>query len=252
LASIKFGIWDLARLTLWGVAAAASLTVVAFAGSTDAGRTRVKVAVADIREAWSPTAAKKPRMLSADEGHRLAETVRTLSADRERLLTRIAALEHDVEDITGSVVRVQKAQRDMENTRAKEPATAPQPQAAAPSTAPAQDVTSSIAAPNAASQVPMPPRPAKPEYGLDLGGAPSVEALRNAWAIAVRKHGKLLEGLEPAIHTRERPRGGGPELRLVAGPLPNAATAARLCAAMMAAGGICAPSVFDGQRFALP
>jgi len=251
LASRKFGIWDLARLTLWGVAAAAELTVVAFAGSTDVGRGRVKVAVADIREAWSPTAAKRPRMLSADEGRRLAETVRALSADRERLLTRIAALEHDVEDVTGSIVRVQKAQRDSDKARAEEPA-APQPEAVTPPAAPAQDVTSSISAPSTPSQIPMPPRPAKPEYGLDLGGAPSVEALRNAWTIAVRKHGKLLEGLEPAIRTRERPRGAGPELRLVAGPLPNAATAARLCAAMTASGAICAPSVYDGQRLALP
>jgi hypothetical protein len=252
LASTKFGIWDLARLTLWGMAAAAALTVVAYAGSTDVARGRVKIAVADIRETWSPATAKKPRMLSADEGRRLAETVHALSADRERLLTRIAALEHDVEDITSSIVRVQKAQRDSEKPRAKEPAFAPQPEAVAPPAAPAQDVTSSISAPSAASQIPMPPRPTKPEYGLDLGGAPSVEALRNAWTIAVRKHSKLLEGLEPAIHTRERPRGGGPELRLVAGPLPNAATAARLCAAMTAAGAICAPSVYDGQRLALP
>ena len=254
MAARKFGIWDLARLALWGLTAAGALTaVVAFAGSTEFGRARVKVAVADIRDAWSPPSTKKPRMLSADEGRRLAETVRTLSAERERLVGRIAALEHDVEDITGSVARVQKAQRDAETARRtteSTPAAAPQPEAAAPPTAPSQDVTSSIPAPNA--QPPLPPRPARQEFGLDLGGAPSVEALRTAWTFALRKHSKLLEGLEPVIHTRERPRGAGPELRLVAGPLPNAATAARLCAALTASGAICAPSVFDGQRLAQP
>ena len=49
---------------------------------------------------------------------------------------------------------------------------------------------------------------------------------------------------------RERPRAGGIELRLIAGPIPNAATAARLCGAMTAAGAICAPALFDGQRLA--
>jgi hypothetical protein len=59
-----------------------------------------------------------------------------------------------------------------------------------------------------------------------------------------------LEGLGPVVQTRERGRAGAVELRLIAGPLPNAATAARLCATMTAAGAICAPTMFDGQRLA--
>jgi hypothetical protein len=39
------------------------------------------------------------------------------------------------------------------------------------------------------------------------------------------------------------------ELRLVAGPLPNAAAAARACA--MLPGANCHPTVFEGQRLAL-
>ncbi len=53
-----------------------------------------------------------------------------------------------------------------------------------------------------------------------------------------------------AVQTRERGRSVAVELRLIAGPLPNAATAARLCATMTAAGAICAPTMFDGQRLA--
>jgi hypothetical protein len=41
------------------------------------------------------------------------------------------------------------------------------------------------------------------------------------------------------------------ELRLVVGPLANAATAARLCAALANAGTTCQPTVFDGQRLAI-
>ena len=44
---------------------------------------------------------------------------------------------------------------------------------------------------------------------------------------------------------------GAIELRLVVGPLPNASIAARLCAALSAAGQSCQPAVFDGQRLAL-
>ena len=90
----------------------------------------------------------------------------------------------------------------------------------------------------------------KTEFGLDLGSASSVEALRTAWTAALRRHGTLLEGLRPLVQMRERPRPSGIELRLIAGPIANAATAARLCATMTAAGAICAPAVFDGQRLA--
>jgi hypothetical protein len=113
---------------------------------------------------------------------------------------------------------------------------------------PDEDLTSSI---------PMPPQQppgtsaAKTEFGLDLGSATTVEALRTAWTAALRRHGPLLEGLRPVVQMRERPRPGGMELRLIAGPVPNAAAAARLCVSMTAAGAICAPAVFEGQRLAV-
>jgi hypothetical protein len=40
-------------------------------------------------------------------------------------------------------------------------------------------------------------------------------------------------------------------MRLVAGPLPNAVTAARICSTLVAAGAICQPSGYDGQRLAV-
>ena len=91
----------------------------------------------------------------------------------------------------------------------------------------------------------------KTEFGVDLGSATSVEALRTAWTAALRRHGKLLVGLHPVVQMRERPRPAGTEFRLVAGPIANAASAARICAALTAAGAVCAPAVFDGQRLAV-
>ena len=37
--------------------------------------------------------------------------MRVLAADRERLMARVETLEHSVEDMTGSIARVQQAAR---------------------------------------------------------------------------------------------------------------------------------------------
>jgi hypothetical protein len=238
---------DLWRLALWGMSATAAMTVVAYAAVTGPGRERLQVAFAEIHEVLIPSGVKPIRPLDAREGRRLAETVRGLAADRERLLDRIASLEQNIDGITGSIARVEKAVK-------APPAAVSAP--TEPPTPPSEDVTSSLSLPpTAAKQVPMPPQPPAPsasktEFGLDLGSASTVEALRTAWTAALRRHAMLLEGLHPVVQMRERPRPGGNELRLIAGPIPNAATAARLCAAMTAAGAICAPAVFDGQRLA--
>jgi hypothetical protein len=239
----KFGLRDLFRLTVWGLTAAGALFVAVYAATTEVGRDRLFVALAEVHEILMPTGIKPIRPLDAREGRRLAETVRSLAADRERLLARVATLEQSIDGITGSIARVEQA------ARATPPAPAPSaapPEPAPPRGAPSEDVTSSI---------PMPPQPpaasGKPEFGLDLGSATTVDALRTAWTAALRRHGPLLEGLRPVVQMRERPRPGGMELRLIAGPIPNAAAAARICVSMTAAGAICAPTVFEGQRLAL-
>ena len=66
------------------------------------------MAVAEIHEILIPSGAKRLRPLDAREGRRLAETVRVLAADRERLLDRVATLEQGLDSITGSIARVEK------------------------------------------------------------------------------------------------------------------------------------------------
>jgi hypothetical protein len=127
----------------------------------------------------------------------------------------------------------------------------------APSAAPAETAPESVSsAIHTPPDTPLPsPSPGstvvKTEFGLDLGTAPSTEALRAAWIAMLRRHGTLLQGLQPAVQTRERGRAGAVELRLIAGPIANASAAARICAALTAAGGICAPTVFGGQQLAV-
>ncbi|MCX7314984.1 MAG: hypothetical protein WCG92_16255 [Hyphomicrobiales bacterium] len=246
----RFGLRDLLRVVLWGASAAAMLFVAVLAATTDVGRERLFVGMAEIREIVIPSGAKPVRPLDANEGRRLAETVRALTIDRDRLLERIASLEQTIDGVTGSIARVEKA-ASWATMPPVPPAQAPPAAAVEP-----EEVTSSISPPNSPADVPMPPpQPGsivnKTEFGLDLGGANSVEALRTAWTAALRRHGPLLEGLRPVVHMRERPRPNAMEFRLIAGPIGNAASAARLCATITAAGAICAPALFEGQRLAV-
>ena len=50
---------------------------------------------------------------------------------------------------------------------------------------------------------------------------------------------------------KERSNGLGMQLRLVAGPLSDAAAAAKICAALIESERSCETSVFDGQRLAM-
>ena len=103
-----FAMQDLWRIAVWGLAATATRTLVAYAGTTEPGRNRLHMAVAEIHEILIPSGAKPLRPLDAREGRRLAETVRVLAADRERLLDRVATLEQGLDSITGSIARVEK------------------------------------------------------------------------------------------------------------------------------------------------
>jgi hypothetical protein len=266
---------DLRRCGLWGLAAAGALTVATYAGTTASGHDRLLLAIGQTRQMVSLTDTKTRRTdkairpLDAQDGQRLAETVRTLAADRDRLQTQLATLERSVGEVSASFARFEKAApAPIQSTTQSAPVTAqsapataqsasvaaqPPPvaaQSAPATTAPAhapEDVTASI-------RSPAPPAtqgaPTKSEFGLDLGGANTIDGLRVLWATARQRHGTLLDGLRPVVHVRERPRSGGVEMRLVAGPIPNAVTAARMCATLVAAGAICQPSAYDGQRLA--
>jgi len=90
------------------------------------------------------------------------------------------------------------------------------------------------------------------EFGIDLGGANSVDGLRALWRGLLRyRSNKALADLRPIIVVRERSSGLGMQLRLVAGPLSDAAAAAKICATLTESNRSCETTVFDGQRLAL-
>jgi hypothetical protein len=117
----------------------------------------------------------------------------------------------------------------------------PMPRAAPPAATP-------VAA-SAPEPEPQEPASGKGEFGVDIGSAPTLAAMRSAWDRIRRNHAKLLDGLQPLIAVRDS-RSGQAELRLVVGPIGNPAAAAKLCASLAAAGLSCQPTQFEGQRLA--
>ena len=88
------------------------------------------------------------------------------------------------------------------------------------------------------------------EFAIDLGSANSVGGLRALWRGLVKSNADLAE-LRPIIVVKESKTGLGMQLRLAAGPLHDAATAAKICAALMESKRACETTVFDGQRLAM-
>lgn len=85
------------------------------------------------------------------------------------------------------------------------------------------------------------------DFGVDLGGVSTLEEIDMLWERNETRHTELLGALTPRIMLRQEPD-GSLDLRLVAGPIGNAADAALMCAQLMAAGGAqCLPSIYDGQ-----
>jgi len=242
---------QLIRLGVWiGLATVAVLTTV-LAARTETGVRRIATL---LTPPAAERAAKAPVQLANQdtEQRRLSETVRGLATDRDRLMARINTLERNLEDVTGSI--------PPPAANPKPPAPTPTvaaPLPAIPAAPPAPSAATSsqsrVAAGHLATGVPTASESTatRTEFGVDVGGNASIEGLRAAWTSLKASQPALFEGLRPIIAIREGKTPGGVELRLVAGPLPNASIAARLCAALTAANQTCQPTVFDGQRLAL-
>jgi hypothetical protein len=94
------------------------------------------------------------------------------------------------------------------------------------------------------------PAPAqKTEFAVDLGGANTVNGLRALWRGLSKTNGDLA-ALSPIIMVKEGSAGQGMQLRLGAGPLGDAAAAARICANLAERQRPCETTVYDGQRLA--
>lgn len=87
-------------------------------------------------------------------------------------------------------------------------------------------------------------------FAIELGGANSVDGLRALWRGMTKSHPEIA-ALRPIIMIKEGATGLGMQLRLGAGPLINAAAAAKLCAGLAENDRHCETTVFDGQRLSM-
>lgn len=264
----------LLRLGAWGGCAVIALILAVVAARSDIGSRRLAVAFAKTDNQLAMGATTQPTEES-DQTRRLNETVRALSADRDRLLMRVTVLERNLDDITGSI---SKTVTPRAAPAAAPPPVAPPAPAAAASAPPAGPTVAStvttapLSLPRRGgsaftSRLPAGPAaldPADPvpdaaatgstatssEFAVDIGGGASVDALRDLWAAAKSNHALTLNGLRPLVAVREGAKPGSVELRLIAGPIANAAAAGKICAALASVGWSCKSTMFDGQRLA--
>ncbi|MDH2402671.1 hypothetical protein QCM77_22280 [Bradyrhizobium sp. SSUT18] len=121
-----------------------------------------------------------------------------------------------------------------------EPTPAPTEVAAIPAKPP--EATTDSEAPSIAVQ--------QTRFAIDLGGANSLDGLRALWRGVTKSHPEIA-ALRPIIMIKEGATGLGMQLRLGAGPLVNAAAAAKLCAGLAENDRHCETTVFDGQRLSM-
>jgi hypothetical protein len=289
----QLGMQALWRLAIWGGVATFALFVAAisaFFSSPGSHRLTAAPAGQTTTAQVSPVqGAAQPGTLAGDfaprssetveETRRLAEAVRALAADRDQALSRIAALEHDLDGVTGSINPTSPpaaappppsppaAVSAKPVARPESPAAPVTEAATTPTPAPASQQSGPGATPMAASDpgdqaaapAPNPVRVSAPAefvagtagLGVDVGGAINYEGLRTLWRSTKSSDPALLEELFPVVALRENGKTHGAELRLVVGPIADPEGAARLCTTLAAAHHYCQPVAFEGQRLSL-
>jgi len=257
------------RLFGWGSAACLALAAVALTSQTEAGGKRLRLAFAAPGAPVQVITKYSPRTAEVEaETERLTAQLHDLTADRDRLTARLATLEHSLDDMTGSI------KRQNEQIAAARAANVPPPAPSAPGTAPVVILKTApspgpanlpwfvaMRTPQAAEPpvppeavdaitgpVPLPPvrigaglanepPPAKDEIAIDLGAGATIE------------YGSLLKGLHPVVSQRLK-LPTGYTYRLLAGPLPSAEDAARLCSRFAGLRTGCHPAKFTGTQLA--
>lgn len=196
----------LLRIGAWGACAVIAVTGVVYAGRTDVGAERAQIALATLREAPREIVAHPGSLLAwrptADdaETRHLVEAVRKLTADRDRLANRVATLEQNLADLTGSIARTQ---------------------------APAQAGAAAPAAPGAprpddkaeAFPPPAPPDAASPGSGADSRSVatPAEQPAPAPAASAPTARSSRMATIQSYVSS-SAPPSGGPESRVAAAP----------------------------------
>lgn len=240
-----FTMQGLRRLAVWGAAAASAVLVVVLASRSEVAAERFALILHHPKPAAAPVFDAQAATVQ------LAEAVQGLKANDEQLQSRLAAVEHDVDDVTGTITKqIQAAAASRHEDGPSLAATA----LASASIAPV-DILPAPASAVLPATIKTEPEiaalPPKTAFGVDIGSGLTLQALRMRWAAIRTGHPQFFESLEPIISVREVPHTNKIELRLVAGPIAQPGAAAQLCAQLAALGLYCQPTIYDGQHLAL-
>src|SRR6266404_6322448 len=271
------------RLGSWGAASVGAVIVALLASQSSIGWRRDQVVVADlVRQSQQIQALARE---SQNETRRLASAIDTLNSDRDRLYSRVTVLEQGLDSVTGAIARQNSAPaaatvpltaeiRHVLQSPASAPAPAASPvatvapnpekprtalpeQAEAGASSPAQGTANAPAAtPStplmASKSIMAPPDSAAGKLiEPDPVTPPRPEAVASAAPGDNPEPNASLATMRPIIVVKESNTGLGMQLRLVAGPLNDAAAAAKICAALVESQRTCETAVFDGQRLAI-
>jgi CRP-like cAMP-binding protein len=245
------------REGFWGAAMLAALLVAALAAQSDVGAQRAARILASLNASPETTA----HAFDAEAATRqLTQAVRTLAQDRDRLAVRLAAVEHDMDDVTGSI----KQQGDAAKTSQSGPAW---PIDAPPVPMTPADIAAMVksAAPPASRLATVgAPAPATtdtaatdtiaavlPAYGADIGSAMSMKALQTHWTALRAAHPQLFDGMRPVVALRQNAHLNHTELHLLVGPYSSADAAAQFCGLLATYRVPCQPTMFDDRHLAL-
>lgn len=230
--------------SLWITAAVAALALAFLSGHSQVGEERL-VAM------FHPSRPQPPKFDAEAVTRQLADAVRILASNDELLRGRVAAVEHDLGDVTGSIRQVAAVSeaRHADDGPTVSATAAVTASAAAPLDTP-PPAPPAISLPVEAA-APVAPVSTTTQYGVDIGSGLTLQALRARWQSLSAAHPALLDGMQPIVRVGETPHGGKIELRLVVGPLAQAGSAAQLCSTLTMFGMFCQPAVYDGQHLAL-
>jgi hypothetical protein len=298
----QLGMPALWRLVAWGGFATVALFVAVIFSYSKAGQRQavaspsgqVSAGRATLGQANPGAGAAQARIPeesseTAEETQPLLDAVRALTADRDQALARIAALERNLDSVTGSIKRERNtgappaaaptlpqgpsapssaatiARPETPVARLETPAPpvtdAAVPSPAAPASQQSGDIAP-LAAPDAGNRAalsvsttrvstPAEPLAVAAGLGVDIGGAANYAGLRTLWRSIKNSDVELPEDLYPLVTARENGKTHGVDLRLVIGPIGDVETASRVCTTLAAAHHYCQPVSFEGQRLSL-
>jgi hypothetical protein len=259
---------NLWRQAGWGLAAATALSIAVASGRDDAAAQRIAALLSSMSLRSPPPLAHQFDAETA--ARQLAQSVRSLADDRDRLASRLNSVERDTRETIGLMKQqIDVAKAEAIRTARQAP---PWPDSAPPVPMTMADVAAMVkpASPPSPSAAELPSsssaataantdEQAPPDttgslgqaYGVDLGTASTMKTLHHRWTSLRAAHPQLFEGIQPLVSVKQNPRTGRTELHLVVGPYSNAEAAAQFCDYLVPFHLTCQPAMFDGSRLAL-